>query len=116
MSDGRGADNSVRDLVLELWEGREAEEKELSEEPAEESADQAEEPSEAPVVVVEQAGPAVRLAWSAAYGIKAALIAVAVFLASAIVLTMVFNPELTLLEAVNLYIEKISEFVGGIGA
>lgn len=109
-----GADNSVEGLVLDLWGDEQEEEPEEEGCAAEPQGQDGPPPERAPAA--EEAGPAVRLAWSAAYGIKAACVSAAVFLASAIALTMVFNPDLTLLGAVNLFIRKMSEFLGGIGA
>ena len=108
------ADNSIEALELDLWDELGKGEPTLDRQEAEDGDEGAAEEQVAPAPV-EQAGPAVRLAWSAAYGIKATAIAVAVFVASALALTMVLNPDLTLLDAINLYIERIGDFAGHIG-
>lgn len=63
------------------------------------------------------AGPsdAVRIAWSAAYTLRAAAVALAVLVVTAVLMTMVVNPDLTLVETVNLYVERVGEFVASLG-
>ena len=106
-------DNSLEDLVLDLWDdGAQA--------PPEEEPEQAE--LETFVEKVDQkpastldAPVAIRLAWSAAYSIRAVVIVVVVFIVSALVITLIMNPEMTLLDAANLYIKRIGDFVAKLG-
>lgn len=112
-------DNSMSDLVLDLWgddlaayDDRQEKTEGVETVEASDELLAPEAPSDASAL---EATPAVRLAWSAAYSIRAALVTVAVFVVSAVALTMVINPDMTLLDAINMYIDKIGGFVAGIG-
>lgn len=111
-------DNSMSDLVLDLWGdadagGSEDERAERGLSADDRREQEGPEPPAGPSAY--EATPAVRLAWGAAYAVRAVAVTAAVFVASALALTMIINPEMTLVEVINMYIAKFGDFVASIG-
>lgn len=101
------SDNSASALEFDFWPSAAKAEPEPEPDPAPEPAEDAQ-PSPEPA---RAASAGERLAWGAIYGARRAVAVVAAVVLTSLLLTMIVNQDMTLVEAINLYRDRIASFI-----